>query len=227
MAKKKNNQIYLILAAAAGAIYYIVKKQKDQQKEAEKTAETAAQEAEKAITTETKPAKKSAPIPTAAERAYLEAVRKLQTALGISPTTGFVGDKTKAALRALKLTDVVTSGNVADLITKVEAAKKASSTPSKPVVSFADQLLAAWKKSAKASLILTDNQEVTPKLLDPVRSTYNNDPNKSSRTFYKGNKIAKADGYQFTGTTKTNKAVIKSKAGEIFLLDPGKLLFQG
>lgn len=227
MAQKKGNTNLLIFGAiAAGGFYYIYKKQKDQKEAAAKEAESQAKEAEKAIQTETKPTKKSAPVPTAAERAYTEAIRKLQTALGISPTTGYVGDKTKAALRALKLSDVVTSGNVADLITKVEAAKKKSATPSKPVLSLAQQVQNAWNKSTSSKLIVTETITIKPKLEDKVRNVWNDDPGKYSRTFYKGNTIARADGYTIVGTTTSNKVVLKNKAGEFFLLDPNKFIVQ-
>ena len=227
MAKKKNNiLIPALVTGVVGFMAYTNMKRRQQKEAAEKEAENQAREAEKAIQTETKPSKKSAPVPTAAERAYTEAIRKLQTALGISPTTGFVGDKTKAALRALKLTDVVTSGNVADLITKVEAAKKKSATPSKPVLSLAQQVQNAWNKSASSKLIVTETITTKPKLEDKVRAVWNDDPSKYDRTFYKGSSLSRADGYTIPGTTTSNKVVLRNKAGEFFLLDPRKFIVQ-
>lgn len=230
MAKKKSdNTIFIVLALAAGGFYYYVsKKKKDEAEAAKKAAEEAEAEAKKALENKTTPTKKAAPVPTAAERAYTDAVRALQKALGIDPTTGFVGDKTKAALRALKLSDVVTAGNIADLILKVQAAKKAAGTPAaKPVVSLADQVRNAWNKSAGASLVFTDYVTTKPKLLDAVRNVWNDDPNKYAKAFRKGETISKKDGYAITATTTSNKVVVKNKSGEYFLFEPSKFIVQG
>jgi hypothetical protein len=96
---KKNNSNILLIAVAAGAFYFYGKVRsnlKDKQDAAKKAAEEAAAEAAR-LEKENKPATKtSAPVPSKAEKAYTDAVKKLQTALGVSPVTGFVGDKTKA-----------------------------------------------------------------------------------------------------------------------------------
>lgn len=218
MAKKSNN--LLIYAAIAGGAYYyfVILKKKDQEKETAKEADEFAKEAAKPTTT-----KKAAPKPSAAEKAFVDKVRKLQTALGISPTTGFVGDKTKAALNNLKLTDSVTTSNIDDLIKKVELAKKQSS---KPALSYADQVRMAFNKSKDAALIVTEYFDAKPKLLDKGTNTWKDSPGAGNRSFSKGKKLLKTDGYSIIASTTSNKVVLKNKAGEYFIIEPKFLLVQ-
>lgn len=222
MAKKKENN--LLLYAGLGLAFFAYGKVRSKLKAdklaAEKAAEEAAQEALKPTPS---PQKKAAPKPSAAEKAYIDAIRKLQDALGISPATGFVGDKTKAALRALKLSDVVTAANVADLITKVQAAKKSSG---KPVLSLAEQVRMAWNKSNNSQLVVTQTFTTKPKLEDKVRNVWNDDPRKFNRTFTKGSQIKRSDGFTIPSTTTSNKIVLKNKAGEFFILEPGNFIVQ-
>lgn len=222
MAKKSNNQLFIYAAIAAGgfAFWKIRSKQQADQLAAKAAAEAAALEAQK---TAPSPQKKAAPKPNAAEKAFTDAIRKLQEALGVSPATGFVGDKTKAALRALKLSPIVTAGNVANLINLVQAAKK---SPEKPVLSLAKQVLMAWNKSGSSKLIVSETFTTKPKLEDKVRQVWNDDPSKGNRTFTKGSQIKKSDGYSIPSTTTTNKIVIKNKAGEFFILEPSKFIVQ-
>jgi pyruvate/2-oxoglutarate dehydrogenase complex dihydrolipoamide acyltransferase (E2) component len=226
MAQKKQNN-FIFYAALAGAFFIYGKvrsKLLADKLAAEKEAEEAAKEALQPTPSPTpSPKKKAAPKPNAQEKAFIDAIRKLQEALGISPATGFVGEKTKAALRALKLSDVVTAANVADLITKVQSAKQRSN---KPVLSLATQVRLAWNKSNSSQLVVTETFRSTPKLEDKVRNVWNDDPRKTARTFTKGSQIKKSDGFTIPSTTTSNKIVLKNKAGEFFILDPGNFIVQ-
>ncbi len=224
---KKNNSNILLIAVAAGAFYFYGKVRsnlKDKQDAAKKAAEEAAAEAAR-LEKENKPATKtSAPVPSKAEKAYTDAVKKLQTALGVSPVTGFVGDKTKAALIALKLTDVVTAGNVADLITKVEAAKKAKPPPAAPKNLAATDLLNFAKKNPGGKVVFLERFTTRSRLLNPISKVYIDDPDAFDSNIGKGQDWFFSR-YKPVATTTSNKIVFQ-EGKKYWTIPANKLIAQ-
>jgi hypothetical protein len=223
MAQKKKQDFTIILialTALGGYGYWIFdKRKKEREILRAKAAEEAEQQQKRNQTTTTT----SAPVPTAAEKAFIDAIHKLQGSLGISPTTGYVGDKTKAALKALNLSDVVTAGNIADLIKKVEAAKKAQPVPAKTLL--AADILAFSKKNPGAKFLFVTAYTTKKKILDPLDGNYKDDPNSGEYKIRKGETWVSSK-YKPVAITTNNKVIFQDAAKKYWAIPAGNFVLQ-
>lgn len=201
-----------------GVALYAFNEKKKKDLEAEKRAEEATKEPTPGKKAKVKPAPKA----NAQEKAFIDAVRSLQTELGVSPTTGFVGDKTKTALASYKLTTNVTAANVKDLIAQVKSAKAKKTAP--PVQNLAQQAVELWKKYPNSKLVLLNDIKIRPKVYNILRKIWIDDPNSWETTWYKGKTISHKDG-SIQNSTTSNK-ILLVMGGKNYLLPAESVLIQ-
>lgn len=219
MAKNNLPRIPILLAGAAVYIYYSKTKQEaDVKNKADEAAEAATL---KNLTS--KLAKKAAPQPTAAEKAFIDNVIKLQNILQVSPPTGFVGNKTKAALKDFNLNTNVTSFNIIDLITKATLAKKQPGAAA--VKNLAQQAIDLYKKFPSAKITLVKDLDLFPKVYNELLKVYQNEPGSYKQNYYKGYTWNKNE-LKLIAATTSNKIVAKTKSGTIYILPSEAILIQ-
>jgi isochorismate synthase EntC len=217
---KNNFLIPGLIIGGAAYIYY--NKSKEAEAVQKKADEAGAAAAAKNPTT--KQARKAAPKPSAAEKAFIDNVIKLQNILEVTPSTGFVGDKTKAALKAFNLSTNVTAANIADLITKATAAKKKPNAPAGK--SLAQQAIDLYKKLRTSKIVLVRALELTPKVYNQLTKVYQDIPGSYAQTFYKGYSWDH-DELELIAATTSNKIVAKTKYGTTYIIPAENILIQG
>lgn len=216
--KMNLKDLFVPILIGGGITWWAFGEKKKKDLEAEKRAE----EATKTPTPGTKAKVKAAPKANAQEKAFIDAVRSLQTELGVSPTTGFVGDKTKTALASYKLTTNVTAANVKDLINQVKTAKAKKTAP--PVKNLAQQAVDLWKKYPASKIVLLSDIKIKPKVYNILRKLWIDDPNSWETTWYKGKTISHSQGSVKDATTSNKILVVID--GKNYLLPAESVLIQ-
>jgi hypothetical protein len=219
MAKNNFPGLPIFVAGAAVWIYYSKTKQ-------EAEVQNKADEAAKAATVKspiTKLVKKAAPKPTAAEKAFIDNVIKLQNILQVSPPTGFVGNKTKAALKALNLNTNVTAANIVELITKATTAKKQPGAAA--AKNLAQQAIDLYKKLPSAKISLVKELDLFPKVYNELLKVYQDIPGSYKQNYYKGYTWNKNE-LNLIAATTSNKIVAKTKSGTVYILPADSILIQ-
>jgi hypothetical protein len=219
MAKNNLPGLPIFVAGAAVWIYYSkIKQEADIQKKADEAAQAATVKSPT-----NKLAKKAAPKPTAAEKTFIDNIIKLQNVLEVSPATGFVGDKTKGALKALNLSTSVTAANIIDLINKATAAKKQPGAAA--AKNLAQQAIDLYKKFPTAKITLVKELDLFPKVYNQLLKVYQDVPGSYKQNYYKGYTWNKNE-LELIAATTSNKIVAKTKSGTIYVLPSDAILIQ-